>query len=164
MGRVRVGLLAALAAVAVRGRMRRGPGPAGPTGAEPAARPHRSGRRRRAAHRVAVRPALRQRLHRDRRGERAQPPAPANATATAATCDYAANTQLVVQIGSSVDDAMANYQTAVKGASFATVVKEGPVGGIDESLHGVGAESVRAHPAPAEARGDDRGARDPSGR
>jgi hypothetical protein len=71
----------------------------------------------------------------------AQPPAPANATATAATCDYAANTQMVVQIGSSVDDAMANYQTSVKGASFATVVKEGPVGGIDESLHGKGAES-----------------------
>jgi hypothetical protein len=72
----------------------------------------------------------------------AQQPAPANATATAATCDYAANTQLVVQVGSSLDDAMANYQTAVKGAPFATVVKEGPVGGVDESLHGTGSESA----------------------
>jgi hypothetical protein len=75
-------------------------------------------------------------------GVSAQQPAPANATATAATCDYAANAQLVVQVGSSVDDAMANYQTAVKGAPFATVVKEGPVGGVDESLHGVGSESA----------------------
>lgn len=68
----------------------------------------------------------------------ASQPDPADATATSATCQYAENAQMTVQVGSTLDEAMANYQSAVKGASFATVVKEGPIGGVDESLHGVG--------------------------
>jgi hypothetical protein len=75
-------------------------------------------------------------------GVGANQPEAKNATATSATCDYGANTQMVVNVGTTLDEAMADYQTAVKGASFATVVTEGPVGGVDESLHGIGSDSA----------------------
>jgi hypothetical protein len=60
----------------------------------------------------------------------------------AATCDYAKNTKFTIEVGSSMDDAMAKYQAAVRKAPFTTVVKDGAMGGIDESVYGVAGDQA----------------------
>jgi hypothetical protein len=141
MGRVRVGLLAALAGVAFAAGCGADPVPQTPPAQDlppaPTAAVGADGQPI-----ASLCDLLTADDFKEITGVAVQAPAPSNATATSATCDYGANAQLVVQVAGSLDEAMTNYQTAVKGAPFATVVKEGPVGGIDESLHGVGSESA----------------------
>ncbi|HLT10527.1 MAG TPA: hypothetical protein VK028_06940 [Micromonosporaceae bacterium] len=72
----------------------------------------------------------------------ASAPDTSGVTDTAATCRYAENAELTVLVTGSVDEAIQKYQEAVSGEAFATVVKEGPIGGVDESLHAVGTDSA----------------------
>ena len=62
-------------------------------------------------------------------GQAAQKPASGGATDTSATCDYGGNMKLSIQIGGSVEAAVATYQTALKACGF-TSVKPGAMAGL----------------------------------
>ena len=58
-----------------------------------------------------------------------------DATATSASCEYGTNMDLDVRVGGSLGDATTTYQNAIKTTGF-TAVKQGPIGGVDESVFG----------------------------
>jgi hypothetical protein len=71
-------------------------------------------------------------------GLAAAAPAAKDATPTEATCDFGSNLTLIVTTRPSIEDAMGAYQQSQKPAWFADSVKQGPIGGVDQSVYGTG--------------------------
>lgn len=71
-------------------------------------------------------------------GLTAAAPAAKDATATNATCEFGPNLTLIVSSRPTVEDAMGAYQQSLKPAWFAGSVKQGPIGGVDQSVYGTG--------------------------
>lgn len=65
-------------------------------------------------------------------------------TMAAAACKYGADVEVVIAANGSIDAASQSYQTALKGTAFSNVIKQGPIGGVDESVYatGVGVNSL----------------------
>jgi len=60
------------------------------------------------------------------------------ATDAAAVCKYGTGVEVVITTNGSIDAATATYQTALQGTAFSTVIKQSPIGGVDESVYATG--------------------------
>jgi hypothetical protein len=68
-------------------------------------------------------------------GVTARTPAPVDAAAKSATCDYGDNATMRVQVADTIAAATTAYQATLTTAGF-TQVKPGAIGGVDESTYG----------------------------
>lgn len=75
-------------------------------------------------------------------GITATKPAAKDATMTAATCEFGPNVKLTVASSATVEAAMGTYQESLKTSWFANNVKQGPIGGVDQSVYGSGPEAA----------------------
>src|SRR5512139_1830533 len=72
----------------------------------------------------------------------ASKPTAKDATMTAATCEYGPNLTLTVASAPTVEAAMGAYQESLKTRWFANNVKQGPIGGVDQSIYGSGPDAA----------------------
>ena len=77
-------------------------------------------------------------------GLAATDPSSDGATSAAAVCRYGADVEVAITTGGSIDAASATYQSALQGTAFTNVIKQGAIGGVDESVYatGVGVNSL----------------------
>ena len=71
-------------------------------------------------------------------GLAATDPTSDGATSSAAVCKYGADVEVVVATNNSIDAASQSYQSALKGTAFSNVIKQMPIGGVDESVYAIG--------------------------
>ena len=71
-------------------------------------------------------------------GIAATEPTSDGATMQAAVCKYGGNVEVVITTNGSIDAATATYQSALQGTAFSNVIKQSPIGGVDESVYAVG--------------------------
>jgi len=74
-------------------------------------------------------------------GVAAKAPATNDANATSASCVYGDKMTLTVKVLATTDEAANSIQDAVKNGPF-TTKKNGPLGGVDESVYGTGKDSI----------------------
>ena len=75
-------------------------------------------------------------------GITASKPVAKDATMTAATCEFGPNVKLTVASAPTVEAAMGAYQESLKTGWFANNVKQGPIGGVDQSVYGSGPDAA----------------------
>jgi hypothetical protein len=77
-------------------------------------------------------------------GLAATEPTSDGATQAAAVCKYGADVEVVIAANGSIDAATRTYESALQGTAFSNVIKQGPIGGVDESVYatGVGVNSL----------------------
>jgi hypothetical protein len=138
MGRARVGLLAAVALAAMMAGC--SSSPAVPAGVQNGPPPPTAPVGANGQPITSLCDLLTQQDFESLTGQTGKKVEPKDVTQTSATCDYGTNMRLNIQIGGSLDDATATYQKASKTDGF-TAVKQGPIGGVDESVFGTAAGS-----------------------
>jgi hypothetical protein len=77
-------------------------------------------------------------------GLAATEPTSDGATSAAAVCKYGADVEVAIAANGSIDAASATYRSALEGTAFSNVIKQGPIGGVDESVYatGIGVNSL----------------------
>jgi hypothetical protein len=75
-------------------------------------------------------------------GITATEPTAKDATMTSATCEFGPNVKLTVASAPTVEAAMGAYQESLKTSWFANNVKQGPIGGVDQSIYGSGPDAA----------------------
>jgi hypothetical protein len=71
-------------------------------------------------------------------GITAADPAADGASMQAAVCRYGGDVEVAITSNASIDAASQSYQSALKGTAFSNIIKQGPIGGVDESVYAVG--------------------------
>lgn len=71
-------------------------------------------------------------------GIAATDPTADGATMLAAVCKYGGDVEIAITTSGSIDSATSTYHSALEGTAFSSVIKQGPIGGVDESVYAVG--------------------------
>jgi hypothetical protein len=71
-------------------------------------------------------------------GLAAKEPTASEATADKAVCNYGADVEVALKASPTIDAATQSYQAALSGAAFSDVIKQMPIGGVDESVYAIG--------------------------